>query len=400
MNCYNLPSVTIPNRVTTIKNSAFANCHGLRNLALGTNVTSLGDSAFNQCAMTSVTIPGSVTNIGGGAFGSCGSLLAITVDSANLFYSSANGVLFNQDQTTLVQYPSGLDGSYAIPPSVTNIAADAFDGCTGLTGVTIPDSVTVIGSGAFSSCTALAGITIDTNVTSIDGYTFWGCTGLTSFTIPDSILTIGDYAFFGCSGLTNVIFGTNVTSIANYAFFGCSGLTSITIPDSIVALQDWTFYGCTSLTRVTMSSHLATIFGMTFPSCPSLTGIYFQGDAPNIDPYAYSSYSLAPGSGATVYYLPWTTGWPTPGTLFGGLPTALWLPQAQTSDASFGVQTNQFGFNITWANDTVVVVEACTDLANPDWTPVGTNTLTGGSSYFSDSQWTNYPTRFYRLRSP
>ena len=72
----------------------------------------------------------------------------------------------------------------------------------------------------------------------------------------------------------------------------------------------------------------------------------------------------------------------------------------QTSDATFGVVSNQFGFNITWASDLIVVVDACTDLADPVWTPVGTNTITGGSSYFSDSQWTNYPARFYRLRSP
>ena len=52
------------------------------------------------------------------------------------------------------------------------------------------------------------------------------------------------------------------------------------------------------------------------------------------------------------------------------------------------------------ATNLSVVVEACTNLANPIWSPVGTNTLTGGSSYFSDSQWTNYPGRFYRFRSP
>jgi hypothetical protein len=44
------------------------------------------------------------------------------------------------------------------------------------------------------------------------------------------------------------------------------------------------------------------------------------------------------------------------------------------------------------------VVEASTDLIN--WQPVQTNTLTSGSVYFSDPQWTNYPGRFYRLRSP
>ena len=78
----------------------------------------------------------------------------------------------------------------------------------------------------------------------------------------------------------------------------------------------------------------------------------------------------------------------------------LWNPQVQTSDASFGVRTNQFGFTITGTSNLVIVVEACTNLANPIWSPVATNTLTGGSSYFSDPQWTNYPARFYRLRSP
>jgi hypothetical protein len=70
------------------------------------------------------------------------------------------------------------------------------------------------------------------------------------------------------------------------------------------------------------------------------------------------------------------------------------------SGASFGVRTNQFGFTISGTSNLVIVVEACTNLTNPIWVPLGTNTLTGGSSYFSDPSWTNYPARFYRLRSP
>jgi hypothetical protein len=81
-------------------------------------------------------------------------------------------------------------------------------------------------------------------------------------------------------------------------------------------------------------------------------------------------------------------------------PAVLWNPQAQTGDGSFGVQNNQFGFTIAGSSNLVVVVKACTDLSNPVWSPVSTNTLntyvgTNGTSYFSDSQWTNYPTRFY-----
>jgi hypothetical protein len=54
---------------------------------------------------------------------------------------------------------------------------------------------------------------------------------------------------------------------------------------------------------------------------------------------------------------------------------------------------------ITGTSNLVIVVQASTNLAVPIWSPVGTNTLSGGSSYFSDPQWANYPGRFYRLRS-
>jgi hypothetical protein len=78
----------------------------------------------------------------------------------------------------------------------------------------------------------------------------------------------------------------------------------------------------------------------------------------------------------------------------------LWDPQVQTSDASFGIRTNEFGFNVNWASGMTVVVEASTSLTNPNWLPVSTNTFLSGLAYFSDPQWTNYPARFYRVRSP
>jgi len=128
-----------------------------------------------------------------------------------------------------------------------------------------------------------------------------------------------------------------------------------------------------------------------------LTAIYFQGNAPS-DASSVFWFSGEP----TVYYLPETTGW---GSTFDGVPTILWNPHMQTGDGVFGVQTNGFGFNITGSSNLVIVVEACTDLANPIWSVMGTNTLnifigTNGTSYFSDPQWTNYPGRFYRLRWP
>jgi hypothetical protein len=63
------------------------------------------------------------------------------------------------------------------------------------------------------------------------------------------------------------------------------------------------------------------------------------------------------------------------------------------------VRANQFGFTVSWATNLNVVVEAATDLKNPNWSPVQTNALNNGVVNFTDPDWTKYPSRFYRVRS-
>jgi hypothetical protein len=121
-----------------------------------------------------------------------------------------------------------------------------------------------------------------------------------------------------------------------------------------------------------------------------LTGIYFRGNAPGVT----GSYVFTNDTSTTIYHLPGTTGW---GPTFDICPTALWRPLI-SGDSSFGVLTNQFGFNINWASGMITVVEACSNLTNIVWVPLRTNTLSADLSYFSDPSWTNYPHRFYRVR--
>jgi hypothetical protein len=312
--------------------------------------------------------------------------------------------LFNQSLTTLVAYPGGVAGGYTIPNSVTHIGDSAFYGRGGLTSVTIPNSVTGIGDDAFDSCGSLTNVTIGNSVTSIGTNAFAGCASLTSVTIPNSVTSIGDSAFANTS-LTAVTIPNGVTNIGDGAFYDCTNLTSVTIGTSVTSIGDSAFYDCASLASVTIPGSVTNIGDSAFSGCLGLTSAYFQGNAPSFasDVFAYYPYGGWWGTQvpvwdpATIYYLPGTTGW---GTNSSGLPTALWTPQVQTGDASFGVRTNQFGFTINWASGMTVVVEASTDLANPTWTALATNTLTSGSAYFSDPQWTSYPNRFYRLRWP
>jgi hypothetical protein len=92
----------------------------------------------------------------------------------------------------------------------------------------------------------------------------------------------------------------------------------------------------------------------------------------------------------------------TPGT---NLPMANFqyetklCPVILNNSPDFGVQTDGFSFPICCVSNATVVVETCTNLAAQDWRPLQTNTIiaANGGFNFSDSQWTNHPSRFYRV---
>ena len=302
----------------------------------------------------------------------------------------------NSGAITITSY-TGPGGAVTIPDTtngypVTSVGADAFSG-TSLTSVAIPNSVTSIGQAAFYDCTRLTSATIPDSVTSIGQAAFDECTSLTSVTVPNGVTSIGEAAFIDCTSLTNATIPNGVTGIGEAAFDGCTSLTSVTIPHGVTGIGEYAFSG-SGLTNVTIPNGVTNIGDYAFEDCTNLTSTYFQGNAPFVDETIFSN------DLATAYYLPGTTGW---SSTFGGVPTTLWYqpqPQVLSFEPSFGVQNNQFGFTISWATNVSVIVQASTNLANPVWLPVSTNLLVGGTSYFSDLQWTNYSWRFYRLNSP
>ena len=221
--------VTIPGTitglpVTSIGNNAFDEFignTGPTSVTVPDSVTSIGNNVFDECtSLTNVSIGNGVTNIGSGVFDSCPSLNTITVEVLNSFYSSMDGVLFDKNQIMLIRCPMHKAGAYAIPGTVTSIAASAFSVCTGLTSVTIPDGVTNIGASAFETCYSLTNVTIPNIRTGIGAAAFEACP-LTSVTIPNSVTSIESFAFDDCGFLTNAIIGSNVTSIGYLAFYSC-----------------------------------------------------------------------------------------------------------------------------------------------------------------------------------
>ena len=77
-------NITIPSTlggypVTKIFDSAFENCR-ITSVTIPDSITTIGDSAFYSCrSLTSITIPDSVTTIGDSAFWGCTSLNKLNI---------------------------------------------------------------------------------------------------------------------------------------------------------------------------------------------------------------------------------------------------------------------------------------------------------------------------------
>jgi len=390
-------------------------------------VTSVGEGAFIGSALTSITITANITNIDDEAFQNCAALTDITflgnapvLGGANVFANDSATIYFYYGTcgwgaiwggTAYGGLPTEvLDAPLAYTLNNSAVTITSYNGSGGA--VIIPDAidgyfVTSIGEDAFKYNDSLTSIVLPNHVTYIGSAAFQLCASLTSVAIPSSVTYIGDIAFNLCNQLTNILVdAANPTySSTNGVLFDKAQTTLIqfpgglggnyTIPNSVTNLGDFAFANCTSLTSVTIPDSVANIDSISFYICTSLTNITFLGNAPTLVVDNFTVWGVP--TNATVYYYYGTSGWDT---TYGGLSTIelAWTPQI-VGGAS--VQSNNFGFTIIGTNGMPFVVEASTNLV--DWQPVWTNILFSvtnldGYVTFTDSQWTNYPARFYRAR--
>ena len=203
----------------------------------------------------------SVISLGNNCFDGCIGLTSITIPSS---VTSLGNECFRKCSALT---------SITIPSSVTSLGYECFCDCSALTSITIPSSVTSLGYSCFSGCRALTSITIPSSVTSLGDKCFYNCCVLTSITIPSSVTKLGDSCFGGCSGLTSITIPSSVTSLGNKCFYGCIGLLSITIPSSVTSLGYECFCGCIALTSIIIPSSVTKLGRSCFLDCSGLTSI-------------------------------------------------------------------------------------------------------------------------------
>jgi hypothetical protein len=376
---WNTPS----NQIVTITNGFLTTATG--------NYTGQGGTLQVTIAPSDAVSAGAVWQVDGGAWQPNGATAGLSAGPHTVQFSNIAG--WNTPSNQLVTITNGFlttaTGNYTGQGGTLQVTITPLDAMSAGAGWEVD-------GGAWETNGATAGLSAGAHTVQFSTIAGWNTPSNQIVTITNGFLTtaMGNYtaqssypygytanagaititAYSGSGGAVTIpstINGLPVASIGQYAFASSSNLTCITIPATVTNIGEYAFF-----------------------DCASLTGVYFYGNAPSADATVFSG-----DTNATAYYLPGATGWDD-FSANTGLPTALWTPLIQASGANFGVQSNQFGFNIIWASGMVVVVDVCTDLTSSVWFPLQTVTLTNGCFYFSEPVQTNSSCRFFGLGLP
>lgn len=301
--------VNISSNIETIYQSALSECSDLKAINVdvaNVNYESVDGVLYNKGKeelisypsgkLDSVfTLPASVTVINWSAFWEASHLQNIQVDSSNLFFVSADGVLLHKNSPNLGQYaidnpavvlvtfPSGKKSkSYTIPNNVTNVTAFAFKGNKYVKKISIPSSIEEIEKTAFQQC-AIEEIKMaepNSFFNTEDGLLYSnnifflspagrknnikiedGCLGLTelsiqrndfikSITIPSNTI-IRSFACSYCTSLENVKINEGISQLGGVGdFVCCTKLKTISLPSTLESLNEMTFFGCLSMEEI------------------------------------------------------------------------------------------------------------------------------------------------------
>jgi hypothetical protein len=177
-----------------------------------------------------------------------------------------------------------------IPADVT-IGNNAFQGCVGITSVTITEDITISGNNAFYGCTGITSVTISPGATISGGGSFYGCTGITEVTIPVGATISGSGTFRGCKGITQATFAAGIKSIPSMIFYGCSNLTTVNIPTSVTSISSYAFQE-TAISSITIPNGVKSIEDSTFKGCTNLTTVNIPASVTSIGTYAFEASGL------------------------------------------------------------------------------------------------------------
>lgn len=248
--CYNLIEVELPDSVTTVGDYAFAWSSNIVNVKIPDNVI-LGKACFISNRLTQ--IPQNITSIGETMFANCRELKVVNIPNG---ITSIGARAFSYcDNITNINIPS----------SVKVIGEEAFLDCANITSINIPNSVKKIGAEAFKDCVNLSDINGFDNVISVGQNSLDGTKWYSSQTDGEVYIGKTLYNYKGTmSADTRLRIKEGTENIADSAFRECTGLIEVTFPASIKNIGVCCFYNCKNLSVINTNENIERIGNNAF----------------------------------------------------------------------------------------------------------------------------------------
>lgn len=173
----------------------FAACNNLKNIKLPMDVVRIEKDAFLNCSsLRSIVIPATVSSIVPSA--GCTSLEEISVSGANTAYTSSDGVLLSGDAKSILWFPMGKRGDYALPATVTAVGPYAFRECS-IEKFVFPAGLTKIGECAFYN-SKVKEVVLPSTLKMLPTGVFQKCADLKIVRLGNDVELLSDYVFDGC----------------------------------------------------------------------------------------------------------------------------------------------------------------------------------------------------------
>lgn len=218
-----LTSVSIPETVVYVGESAFQGCSKLKEVKIGgATMRRIGKSAFAQCvSLAEINLPSTIVTIGERAFMDCQSMTEIQLpDNVRVI-----------ERETFAHCGNLVNPN--ISPAVEKIDAKAFYGCKKLISLPVLKNITEIGIEAFGLCESIECVSV-LGPAMIHESAFSGCANLTEVELGADIKQISFAAFAPCEKLESVWCMSAILPDANSASFSAEKAT-LYVPEGSIA---------------------------------------------------------------------------------------------------------------------------------------------------------------------
>lgn len=133
------------------------------------------------------------------------------------------------------------------------VDAEAFRGCSSLTGVSLPEGVTSLGRMAFAFCSSLDSIVLPSTLTVIGTQAFTGTAYFSNnaHLNADGLMIVGPFIIAARTNINGAItVPEGILGLGNMAFYNCNQMPQVTLPTTLTFIGENAFGSCLSLDTV------------------------------------------------------------------------------------------------------------------------------------------------------